>query len=331
MKKVAVIGAGSWGSALALVLARKGIDINLWCRNQKQRNEIRLTGENKKYLPGIEFPKNIFLKDSVQETLDGVEAIVMGVPTQSFRDTLDSIKEFITSEMILINVAKGIEQKTLLRLSEVANQIIPNIRYVVLSGPSHAEEVAKNLPTTVTMSSKNMEDAETIQKLFFTDRFRTYTTDDMVAVEVAGAIKNVIALVAGVSDGLGFGDNSKAAIMTRGLAEMVRLGVALGAEKESFLGLAGVGDLIVTCTSMHSRNRRCGIALGKGLSVEEAKKEIGMVVEGLSTAVAIKHLADKLNVSMPIVDSASNVINGLETSEEAAERLLKREMKNEAV
>ena len=229
----------------------------------------------------------------------------------------------------IVNVAKGIEKGSLLRLSEVARQILPEVRYAALSGPSHAEEVARALPTTVVTASEDADLAIAVQDVFSTERFRVYTNEDLIGVELGGALKNIIALGAGVSDGLRFGDNAKAAMMTRGITEMTRLGLALGARAETFAGLAGIGDLIVTCTSMHSRNRRCGILLGKGVKADKAIEEVGMVVEGISTAEAAEALAHRYNIEMPITENICALIRGKITAEKAVDALMGREMKNE--
>ena len=226
-------------------------------------------------------------------------------------------------------MAKGIEKGSLLRLSQVAEEVIPGIKYAALSGPSHAEEVARKLPTTVAAAAHSHNLAQEIQELFFTDRFRVYTNEDLAGVELGGALKNIIALGAGISDGLGFGDNAKAAMMTRGITEMTRLGLKMGAEMKTFSGLTGIGDLIVTCTSMHSRNRRCGILIGEGTEPEEAIKRIGMVVEGISTAEAAYALAQRYNIEMPITESIYQVIHGETDAKSAVAALMNREMKNE--
>ena len=238
---------------------------------------------------------------------------------------------YLKKEMVLVNVAKGIEQKTLLTMSQIAEEVAPEIPYVVLSGPSHAEEVGRMLPTTVAVASKDMKFAEFIQDVFMTDRFRVYTNHDVIGVELGGALKNIIALGAGISDGMGFGDNAKAAMMTRGIAEIARLGVQLGAEVLTFAGLAGIGDLIVTCTSMHSRNRRCGIMIGQGVKPSEAVEKIGMVVEGMYTTEAAYQLAKKVGVEMPITECIYQVINDQIDAKEAVEVLMGREKKHEAI
>lgn len=242
---------------------------------------------------------------------------------------LKEAAEYFDHSVPVINVAKGIEKGTLLRLSQVSEEIMPDIKYVALSGPSHAEEVARQLPTTVAVAGTDHDLAMEIQEIFFTDRFRVYTNEDLAGVELGGALKNIIALGAGISDGLGFGDNAKAAMMTRGITEMTRLGLTMGADMKTFSGLTGIGDLIVTCTSMHSRNRRCGILIGKGVNPDEATHRIGMVVEGISTAEAAYALAQRYNIDMPITESIYKVIHGEMDARSAVSYLMGREMKNE--
>jgi glycerol-3-phosphate dehydrogenase (NAD(P)+) len=275
------------------------------------------------------FGENLTTSPNPQATVRDVDVVVFSAPAQHFRSALSSVMPYLTDNMVLVNVAKGIEQKTLKRMSEIAYELLPNAKYVVLSGPSHAEEVGQKLPTTVAVASKDMALAEYIQDVFITDRFRVYTNHDVIGVELGGSLKNIIALAAGISDGMGFGDNAKAAMMTRGMVEMARLGVALGGEASTFWGLTGMGDLIVTCTSMHSRNRRCGILIGQGMKPEDAVKEVGMVVEGMYTAEAAYELAHKVGVDMPFTDRIYKVIQGEVDATTAAFELMTRERKHE--
>ena len=328
-KKVGIIGAGSFGTALAMVLAGKGHHVTLWARKPEQVEEMKLTGENHHYLPGVKLPPQIEFSDDLKETAADKDYIVFAVPAQSFRSVLTRTAGLFDLSVPVVNVAKGIEKGSLLRLSQVAEEVIPGIKYAALSGPSHAEEVARKLPTTVAAAAHSHNLAQEIQELFFTDRFRVYTNEDLAGVELGGALKNIIALGAGISDGLGFGDNAKAAMMTRGITEMTRLGLKMGAELKTFSGLTGIGDLIVTCTSMHSRNRRCGILIGEGTEPEEAIKRIGMVVEGISTAEAAYALAQRYNIEMPITESIYQVIHGETDAKSAVAALMNREMKNE--
>ena len=328
-KKIGVIGAGSFGTALATVLAGKGHDVTVWARKREQVENIIQTRENSHYLPGVKLPDKIKFTDNLKEAAADKDYLLFAVPAQSFRGVLKEAAEYFDHSVPVINVAKGIEKGTLLRLSQVSEEIMPDIKYVALSGPSHAEEVARQLPTTVAVAGTDHDLAMEIQEIFFTDRFRVYTNEDLAGVELGGALKNIIALGAGISDGLGFGDNAKAAMMTRGITEVTRLGLTMGADMKTFSGLTGIGDLIVTCTSMHSRNRRCGILIGKGVNPDEATHRIGMVVEGISTAEAAYALAQRYNIDMPITESIYKVIHGEMDARSAVSYLMGREMKNE--
>lgn len=332
MSKIGVIGAGSWGTALATVVADKGNDVKIFDVDGKHLQSMEEHRENVDYLPGVPLGERIHIAYTSEEALRDAEIVLFSAPAQHFRSALDSAKDFIGDDAVVINVAKGIEQGTHRRMSEIAAEILGEDamdRYVVLSGPSHAEEVGRKLPTTVAAASGNMDAAKKIQDLFMTDRFRVYTLDDVTGVELGGALKNIIALGAGISDGMGFGDNAKAALMTRGLAEITRLGLKLGARPETFAGLTGTGDLIVTCTSMHSRNRRCGIMMGEGLSPEEATTKVGMVVEGMFTAEATYELAQIAGVEMPITDAIYKVTKGQLKAADAVEMLMGRDKRHE--
>jgi len=329
MKKIGVIGAGSWGTALAVTLSDKGHRVKIWDLNAEHLSECAENRENVRFLPGVKFGENLTIAPTPQATIRDVDVVLFSAPAQHFRSALNSAIPYLTEDMVLVNVAKGIEQKTLKRMSEIADELLPNAKYVVLSGPSHAEEVGQKLPTTVAVASKDMALAEYIQDVFITDRFRVYTNHDVVGVELGGSLKNINALAVGFSDGMGFGDNAKAAMMTRGMVEMARLGVALGGEASTFWGLTGMGDLIVTCTSVHSRNRRCGILIGQGMKPEDAVKEVGMVVEGMYTAEAAYELANKVGVDMPFTDRIYKVIQGEIDATTAAFELMTRERKHE--
>jgi len=331
MKKIGVIGAGSWGTALANTLANKGHQVQIWDINQDHLKSMEEFRENKAFLPEVRLHENITISYTIEDTLKDADIGLFSVPAQHFRQALTGAIPYLKKEMVLVNVAKGIEQKTLMTMSQIAGEVAPEIPYVVLSGPSHAEEVGRMLPTTVAVASKDMKFAEFIQDVFMTDRFRVYTNHDVIGVELGGALKNIIALGAGISDGMGFGDNAKAAMMTRGIAEIARLGVQLGAEVLTFAGLAGIGDLIVTCTSMHSRNRRCGMMIGQGMKPSEAVEKIGMVVEGMYTTEAAYQLAKKVGVEMPITECIYQVINEQIDAREAVEVLMGREKKHEAI
>lgn len=329
MKTIGVIGAGSWGTALATVVADKGHNVKIWDIDEKHLKSMDEHRENTDYLPGVRLGENIHIAYEVRDALEGADVILFSAPAQHFRSALESAEPYIGENVLVINVAKGIEQKTLERMSQIAAEKLDMNRYVVLSGPSHAEEVGRKLPTTVAAASYNLAAAEEIQDLFMTDRFRVYTTEDVIGVELGGALKNIIALGAGISDGMGFGDNAKAALMTRGLAEITRLGLALGAKPETFAGLTGTGDLIVTCTSMHSRNRRCGIMIGEGMAPAEATRKVGMVVEGMFTTEAAYGLAQRENVEMPITEAIYSVIQGEMKAADAVDLLMGREKKHE--
>lgn len=329
MSKIAVIGAGSWGTALATVLAGKGEKVSIWDIDKAHLERMQGSRENVDYLPGVDLPLNIEMVMDVKDALEGADYVLFSAPAQHFRSALENATQYMPEDATIINVAKGIEQKTLKRMSEIAKDVVDMNKYVVLSGPSHAEEVGRRQPTTVAAASINIKEAELVQDLFMTDRFRVYTTEDVVGVELGGALKNIIALGAGISDGMGFGDNAKAALMTRGLAEITRLGIKLGARPETFAGLTGTGDLIVTCTSMHSRNRRCGIMIGEGISPDEATKRVGMVVEGMFTTEAAYELAKKTGVDMPITEAIYRTIKGEVAAAEAVEILMGRDKKHE--
>lgn len=310
-EKITVIGAGSWGTALACVLADNGHHVRLWGHKPDQIHEINVFHTNKKYLPDVNLPENIVGVSSLKEALHTVDTVVLAVPTKAIREVLKKILDVLHTPITIVHVSKGIEPDTLLRISEMIEAEMPREwlkDIVVLSGPSHAEEVSRRQPTTVTVSSENMEAAESIQDLFMNSHFRVYTNPDIIGVEIGGALKNIIALAAGISDGLGYGDNAKAALMTRGIAEISRLGKKMGANPLTFSGLTGIGDLIVTCTSVHSRNWRAGNLLGKGQKLEEVLENMGMVVEGVRTTKAAYQLAQKYDVQMPITTALYNVL-----------------------
>lgn len=328
-KRIAVIGAGSWGTALAVSLSGNGHIIKIWDVNAEHLKELEEKRENIKYLPEVKLPEQVKIAYTIEEALKGADVVLFSAPAQHFRSALENAIPFLQSEMVIVNVAKGIEQKTLMRLSEIANEKLPDSRYVVLSGPSHAEEVGRGMPTTLVAASEELELAEYIQDVFMTDSLRVYTNSDVTGVELGGALKNIIALGAGISDGMGYGDNAKAALMTRGITEIARLGVKLGANLGTFSGLTGIGDLIVTCTSMHSRNRRCGIMIGEGMEPTEATKKVGMVVEGIYTTEAAYQLAQKEGVEMPITEQIYHVINGGSDAREAVKSLMTRQKKHE--
>ncbi len=305
--KITVVGSGGWGTALALLLLENGNDVTLWSFHEAESNILRETRENP-LLKGVTLPEGLKFTTDLA-AVRGCELVVMATPSFAVRGTAAKLKELLDPGTILVSVSKGIEKDSSLRLSQVIQaEVGDKCPVVVLSGPSHAEEVGRHIPTGVVAAADDLKLAEKVQDVFMNQRFRVYTSDDKVGTEICAALKNVIALCAGCCDGMGCGDNTKALLMTRGLAEMARLGVALGGKKESFTGLAGVGDLIVTCCSMHSRNRRCGILIGQGKPVEEAVKEIGAVVEGYYAAANARALAQRVGVEMPIAQAAYEVL-----------------------
>lgn len=306
--KIAVIGSGSWGCAAAILLAKKGNDVFLWSWQQEETDRLNRDRENKEVLPGKHFPDNIICSHDMGFCVGGAGLIVTVAPSPATRTTAKQLSPYVEEGQVIVNLSKGLEEATLMRLSEVYESEIPQAKVAVMSGPSHAEEVSIGLPTTNVVAARDIETAEYIQEIFMNETFRVYTGDDMIGVELGGALKNVIALCSGISDGIGYGDNTRAALMTRGIAEIKRLGIAMGAKPETFAGLSGIGDLIVTCTSMHSRNHRAGILLGKGYTLDETLCEVKMVVEGVNTAKAAYNLSKKYNVSMPITEEAYNVL-----------------------
>jgi glycerol-3-phosphate dehydrogenase (NAD(P)+) len=327
--KVGIIGAGSWGTAVAILLGKKGYNVHIWDRKGELIDEINMSKENIRYLPGVLLPSNIIGEKDPIDAIKDAKLIIMAVPSHAVRGICEQLKEHIHREQIFVSLAKGIENGTFKRMSEVIEEIYPNNPVGVLSGPSHAEEVSRDIPTTLTSSAKSREVAEFIQDVFITPKFRVYTNPDIIGVELGGAVKNIIALAAGISDGLGYGDNTKAALMTRGIAEIARLGVAMGAQPLTFAGLSGIGDLIVTCTSMHSRNRRAGILIGQGKSVEEALKEVNMVVEGVNTTKSVYELCKKINIEMPITNELYKVLFEGKGAKYAVSELMLRDKTHE--
>ena len=331
MKKVAVLGAGSWGTALSIVLADSGHDVRLWTHRKEQAEEINEHHTNQAYL-STALPKAVTAYDSIELAIEDTDAVVFVVPSKAVREVCGQIKEILPKKAILIHASKGIEPVTHKRISEIILEEMPEFdadRLAILSGPSHAEEVALRHPTTVTVASSNEDCAAFAQNLFINEFFRVYTSNDLVGVELGGALKNIIALGAGISDGLGFGDNAKAALITRGLAEITRLGTALGANPMTFLGLCGVGDLIVTCTSTHSRNWRAGNMLGQGNSLPDILDKMGMVVEGVRTTKAAYQLSEEENVDMPITQGLYDVLFNDKDPKLVVSQLMNRDRKDE--
>ena len=329
MKNIVILGGGSWGTALAISLARKGLAVDLWCRNEAQAEEMRETRFNKKYLPNVSLPDKIRILTDLNEAMQDKDIVVLAVTSQSIRSITETIKPIVNEKMIIVNVAKGLEIGSNLRLSQVVKEILPDNAFVALYGPSHAEEVSVGMPTGLVAASENMEAALAVQDVFISASLRVYTNHDLIGVEIGGALKNIIALANGIAVGLGYGDNTQAILLTRGLAEITRLGVALGANAATFQGLTGIGDLVVTCNSMHSRNRRCGVALGQGAKLEDVLKNMGMVVEGVNTTKAAVELAEKIGVSMPIAEQMYGVLFGDVDVKVVVERLMLRDKKNE--
>jgi len=327
--KVGIIGAGSWGTALANMLAGNGVNAFLWDVDQGLLDEISKTHENKKYLPGRRFDESIVVVDTQEKCVENADFVVTAVPSQHFRSALSAALPCFREDAIIVNVSKGIELGSLMTLSGIAKEVAPAYRFAVLSGPSHAEEVADGLPTTVAVASNDPKTAEAVQDTFMNERFRVYTQDDVLGVELGGALKNIIALGAGICDGMGYGDNTIAAIVTRGITEMARLGESMGANPETFYGLSGIGDLVVTCTSKHSRNRRCGTMIGQGVAPKEAIARVGMIVEGIPTAEAARELAGKLGVDMPITEAICRVVSGEVPPDVAMSALMTRDKKHE--
>ncbi len=329
MANVGVVGAGSWGTALALVLEKNGHQVTLWSSREEKAEELRNLRENTDKLPGVRIPEEIRITSDMETAVKGKELVVLGVPSLYIRSTAAKMAPFVHDQQIIVNVSKGIEEQTLDTMTDIILEEIPNADAAVLSGPSHAEEVSRFIPTTLVAGAKSRKTAERIQQIFMNEVFRVYTSPDMLGIEIGGALKNVIALAAGISDGLGFGDNTKAALITRGIAEMSRLGVAMGGYQETFSGLAGMGDLIVTCASQHSRNRKAGYLIGQGYTMQEAMDEVKMVVEGVHSAKAALQLADKYYVRMPIIEQVNAVLFEGKTAKDAVRELMVRGGKTE--
>ena len=333
MKKVAILGSGSWGTALAMVLADNGHDTRLWGIEKQVIDEINNEKTNKQYLPeGVVLPIGITAHMDLTKAVDDVEFIIFAVPTKAIPSVSKQLSETVKAPVSIIHVSKGIEPDSLLRISEIIEMNLPDTvmkDLVVLSGPTHAEEVSQRMITTICATSIELEAAEHVQELFSNHYFRVYTNNDVIGVELAGALKNVIAVCAGIASGMGYGDNAKAALMTRGLSEITRLGILMGASPYTFLGLTGLGDLIVTCTSVHSRNWRCGNQLGQGKKLDEVLENMGMVVEGVRTTKAAYQLSKKYNVEMPITETLYNVLFNHADVKSSVESLMNRTKKHE--
>lgn len=329
MAKVSVIGAGSWGIALACVLEKNGHEVTIWSILEDEIKMLREKHEHVTKLPGVKLSEKIGLTTSLEEAITGRDLLVLAVPSVHTRSTAKSMSKFVAEGQIIVNVGKGIEESSLKILSDVIEEEVPQANVTILSGPSHAEEVGRGLPTTCVVGAHDKKTAEYVQNIFMNERFRIYTSPDMLGIEVGGALKNVIALAAGMADGLGYGDNTKAALITRGIAEISRLAMAMGAKYETLSGLTGIGDLIVTCASMHSRNRRAGILIGQGKTMQEAMDEVQMVVEGVYSAKAAMALAEKYHISMPIIEQVNQVLFENMPVREAVTELMLRDKKAE--
>jgi len=326
---IAILGAGGWGMALACALSKKN-DIYLWSHSKEEIERLRKTRQNEKLLLGITLPENVICEESLKKAVEKSDIVLFVVPSFAIRETAKKVAPFFNKRKIAVCASKGLEDGTFLTLCEVISDELPPLsRVCALSWPTHAEEVSRGIPTAIVVASNDTKAAETVQKAFISDSFRVYVSNDPKGVEVGAAIKNVIALCAGISDGCGYGDNSKAALMTRGIHEISKLGCAMGGKRETFMGLSGIGDLIVTCTSVHSRNRRCGILIGKGLSSEKAVEEVGMVVEGIKCLKAVYHASQRYEVDMPIVKEAYSVIYENKDPKESVSELMTRGMKYE--
>lgn len=328
-KNISIIGAGSWGTALSILLANNGNSVKMWSCFEEEVDMINNAREHLQKLPGVTVPKGVTCTGDLEAALKDTSAVVMVVPSQTIRKNARDISKYIKQNTLIVSCSKGLEENTCLRLSEVIKQEVPQAQIVVLSGPSHAEEVAVEIPTTLVAACEERKAAEYIQDIFMSPKFRVYTNPDVIGVELGAALKNVIALCAGISDGLGFGDNTKAALMTRGITEISRLGTSMGARPQTFSGLAGIGDLIVTCTSMHSRNRRAGILIGQGKSAKEAMEEVKMVVEGVTTTRAAYELAKRKDISMPITTEAFKILFSGKSAKQAVLDLMTRDKKHE--
>ena len=329
MANVGVLGAGSWGTALSVLLSDNGHQVTVWSID---KDEVKMLDEKREHLqklPGVKLPQDMVITNDMEETIRGKDFLVLAVPSIYTRSMARNMRPYVAEGQIIVDVAKGIEESTLKTLSVQIGEEIPQADVAVLSGPSHAEEVGRKLPTTCVIGAKTRKTAEYLQSMFISKVFRVYTSPDILGIELGGSLKNVIALAAGIADGLGYGDNTKAALITRGIAEIARLGVKMGGKIETFTGLTGIGDLIVTCASVHSRNRKAGYLMGQGKSMQEAMDEVKMVVEGVYSAKAAAKLAKKYGVSMPIVEEVNKVLFEGKSPAEAVDDLMMRESRSE--
>ncbi|MGN1267861.1 MAG: NAD(P)H-dependent glycerol-3-phosphate dehydrogenase [Dorea sp.] len=329
MANIGVIGAGSWGTALALTLHKNGHHVRVWSISEDEVRMLSEEREHKSKLPGVKIPDDMEFTTDLESAVKGKDFVVLAVPSSFTRNTARNMSSFVAEGQIIVDVAKGIEESTLMTLSQQIEEEIPQADVAVLSGPSHAEEVGRGLPTTVAVGAKSEKTALYLQEMFSNEVFRVYTSPDRLGMELGGSLKNVIALAAGIADGMGYGDNTKAALITRGIAEISRLGVKMGGAEESFSGLTGIGDLIVTCASVHSRNRKAGYLMGQGKSMQEAMDEVQMVVEGVYSTKAAVKLGQKYGVSLPIINKVNEVLFEGKDPKEAVNELMLRDSKSE--
>lgn len=329
-QQVTVLGAGSWGTALAIQLARNGLPVTLWGHRAEHLQQIQQQRENQQYLPGIGLPNNLGIEPALDAAVSDAEMVLIAVPSQPFRETLQSIHPSLSKGTTITWATKGVEKGTLKPLHQVVEEELGMERpKALLSGPTFAREVAKGLPTAVTIAAEDSETAQAVASLFHSETFRCYTSSDIQGVEIGGATKNILAIAAGIADGLGFGANTRAALMTRGLHELMKLGRALGGQQETFMGLSGLGDLVLTCTDDQSRNRRMGLAVGSGATIENAQHSIGQVVEGVDAARDVYQLAQQLGIEMPITEQVMEVLHKQKDPQEAVRSLLQRDRKSE--
>ena len=328
-KNISILGGGSWGTALSKLLSENGHNVTVWLRNEAQARDLSQNRVNIKYLPEVKIPENVVFTSNINEAAKKAEILLLVIPTQMVRGVLKQIKDEYKDNKIIINASKGIEIGTMLLVSDIVKEETKNSVFAVLSGPSHAEEVGLSMPTAITVACEDKDVAEEIQDIFMSEYFRVYTNEDVKGAELGGSLKNIIALGAGISDGVGYGDNAKAALMNRGIVEIARLGIAMGADIHTFYGLTGIGDLIVTCTSRHSRNWNAGYLIGQGLTKDEAIKKVGMIVEGIPTTYAAYELSKKLMVEMPIVDAMYDVLENKADVKDTVNKLMLRDKKEE--
>jgi len=332
VKRVCILGAGSWGTALAVHLANNACQVTLWGRPEDGLDLIKSQRENQRFLPGVKLPIEVYPETDLEMAMGEIDMLLLSVPSQAVRPVLQSARNYLTPGVLIVNTAKGLEIASGLRMSQVMEELLgvpARSRFAVLSGPSHAEEVSRQVPTAVTVAAYNKDTAFAVQDIFMSNHFRVYTNPDVAGVELGGALKNIIALATGMVYGLGYGDNTAAALMTRGLTEMIRMGVAMGGDPRTFSGLSGIGDLVVTCGSRHSRNRRAGELLGQGLSLDETLQRIGMVVEGAHAIQVVHQLAAEMKIDMPITNACYRVLYAGQNPRDGVEELMKRNKKHE--